>query len=94
MLDDLSSYRSAFEKCISLSLQEFVDDNIQHAEIRHCFTAELWEDDGSCRIDDDEIIPTFATRYESFQQEYKFRVLVSGICWIPFPVVSSPRDMI
>ncbi|KAK4451676.1 Metallo-dependent hydrolase [Podospora aff. communis PSN243] len=74
MLDGLSSYETAFRMCIRHSLQEFADDNIQYAEIRHCF-APLWKDDGSGRIDEHGTMNAFIVEYESFQRVHKFRTL-------------------
>jgi hypothetical protein len=65
MLDGLFNYETASRMCIRHSLQEFADDNIQYAEIRHRF-APLWKDDGSERIDEHGVMNLSSLNMKDF----------------------------
>ncbi|KAK0708298.1 adenosine/AMP deaminase [Lasiosphaeris hirsuta] len=77
MMKGLFNYETAYKEYTQLCLQEFVDDNIQYAEIRPNFmsTNQVWKDDGSTRIDNWGIMELIIKAYEAFQQSHKQRVL-------------------
>jgi adenosine deaminase CECR1 len=73
MMKGLFNYESAYRKYTRLCLQEFVDDNIQYAEIRPNFmtTNQLWTDDGESRKDNEGIMEIIIEECESFQRDTK-----------------------
>ena len=73
----LFNYETAYKKYTKLCLKEFVDDNIQYAEIRPNFmsTNQVWKDDGSDRIDNHGIVKLITSAYEEFQAIHKSKVL-------------------
>lgn len=77
MMKGLFNYETAFRTYTRLCLQEFVDDNIQYAEIRPNFMAtnQVWKDDGTLRIDNLGIVTLITSAYDEFQEKHKFRIL-------------------
>jgi len=77
MMKGLFNYKTAYRKYTRQCLDEFVDDNIQYAEIRPNFMSsnQVWEDDGSHRIDNVGIMNLIISEYEAFQREHDGRVL-------------------
>ncbi|KAK5653336.1 hypothetical protein OQA88_9027 [Cercophora sp. LCS_1] len=77
MMKGLFNYETAYTEYTTRCLQEFVDDNIQYAEIRPNFmsTNQVWKDDGSGRIDNRGIVDLITTAYDKFQDKHKFKVL-------------------
>ena len=71
MMKGLFNYETAYRRYTRLCLQEFVNDNIQYAEIRPNFmkTNQLWSDDGTRRIDNFAIMKIIIDEYDQFQQE-------------------------
>ncbi|EOO01313.1 putative adenosine amp deaminase protein [Phaeoacremonium minimum UCRPA7] len=71
MMKGLFNYETACRRYTRLCLQEFVNDNIQYAEIRPNFmkTNQLWSDDGTRRIDNFAIMKIIIDEYDQFQQE-------------------------
>ncbi len=67
----LFNYETAYRKYTRLLLQDFVDDNIQYAEIRPNFmkTNQLWSDDGTRQIDNSGIMKIIIGEYEAFQAQ-------------------------
>ncbi len=77
MMKGLFNYETAYRKYTRQCLEEFVDDNIQYAEIRPNFMAsnQVWKDDGSLRIDNIGIMNLIISEYEAFQRDHRRRVL-------------------
>ncbi|KAK0641032.1 hypothetical protein B0T16DRAFT_336559 [Cercophora newfieldiana] len=77
MMKGLFNYETAYIKYTILCLQEFVDDNIQYAEIRPNFmsTNQVWKDDGTRRIDNHGIVKLITEAYDDFQKKHKHKVL-------------------
>lgn len=77
MMKGLFNYETAYKSYTKLCLQEFVDDNIQYAEIRPNFMAtnQVWKDDGSSRIDNKGIVNLITSAYDEFQKEHNSEVL-------------------
>lgn len=77
MMKGLFNYETAYKKYTKLCMQEFVDDNIQYAEIRPNFmsTNQVWKDDGSERICNRGIVNLITTAYNEFQKEHNGEVL-------------------
>jgi len=77
MMKGLFNYETAYRRYTRQCLDEFVDDNIQYAEIRPNFmpSNQVWKDDGSSRIDNIGIMDLIVTEYEAFQKDHKRRVL-------------------
>jgi len=73
MMKGLFNYETAYRKYTRLLLQDFVNDNIQYAEIRPNFmkTNQLFTDDGANLIDNDGIMRIIIDEYEAFQQKSK-----------------------
>ncbi len=73
----LFNYETAYREYTTLCLKDFVDDNIQYAEIRPNFmsTNQVWKDDGSDRIDNEGIVNLIIAAYDDFQKHHKQRVL-------------------
>ncbi|KAK1825724.1 adenosine deaminase 2 [Podospora conica] len=77
MMKGLFNYETAYRRYTKLCLQEFVDDNIQYAEIRPNFmsTNQVWKDDGSGKFDNEGIVEIITSAYDKFQRTHKFKVL-------------------
>lgn len=73
MMKGLFNYETAFREYTRRCLHEFVDDNIQYAEIRPNFMKNnnLWYDDGSKEIKNDGIMDIIIQEYEEFEKERK-----------------------
>jgi adenosine deaminase CECR1 len=73
MMKGLFNYETAYKKYTRQCLDEFVDDNIQYAEIRPNFmwSNQVWKDDGSSRIDNVGIMNLIIGEYEAFQKDHK-----------------------
>lgn len=73
----LFNYKTAYRKYTRQCLLEFVADNIQYAEIRPNFMSsnQVWEDDGSRRVDNVGIMDLIIDEYEAFQKDHNRRVL-------------------
>ena len=71
MMKGLFNYETAYRKYTRLCLEEFVNDNIQYAEIRPNFmkTNQLWTDDGTRQIDNAGIMRIIMEEYDRFQRE-------------------------
>ncbi len=69
MMKGLFNYETAYRQYTHLCLQEFVEDNIQYAEIRPNFmkTNQLWTDDGTRQIDNVGIMDIIIEEYNKFQ---------------------------
>ncbi|KAL2162102.1 hypothetical protein VTH06DRAFT_7887 [Thermothelomyces fergusii] len=77
MMKGLFNYKTAYRQYTRLCLEEFVADNIQYAEIRPNFMSsnQVWEDDGSSRIDNAGIMNLIIDEYEAFQKIHQRRIL-------------------
>ena len=77
MMKGLFNYKTAYRRYTRQCLDEFVADNIQYAEIRPNFMSsnQVWEDDGSYRIDNVGIMNLIIGEYEAFQKEHQGRIL-------------------
>ncbi|KAJ4293849.1 hypothetical protein N0V88_005363 [Collariella sp. IMI 366227] len=77
MMKGLFNYETAYKRYTRQCLEEFVDDNIQYAEIRPNFMSsnQVWKDDGSSRIDNVGIMNLIIGEYEAFQKEHQREVL-------------------
>jgi len=71
MMKGLFNYERAYRLYTQALLQDFIDDNIQYAEIRPNFmdTNQLWSDDGRQRIDNEGIMEIIMQEYDRFQQK-------------------------
>lgn len=71
MMKGLFNYETAYREYTRQCLQEFVDDNIQYAEIRPNFmtTNQVWLDDGSKRIDNAGILKIIIDECGKFKPE-------------------------
>jgi adenosine deaminase CECR1 len=71
MMKGLFNYETAYREYTRLCLLDFVDDNIQYAEIRPNFmkTNQLWTDDGLKQIDNSGIMNIIIDEYDKFQRE-------------------------
>jgi adenosine deaminase CECR1 len=69
MMKGLFNYETAYREYTHRCLQEFIDDNIQYAEIRPNFmkTNQVWKDDGTSRIDNFGIMNLIIDAYHEFQ---------------------------
>lgn len=70
MMKGLFNYERAYREYTRSCLQDFVDDNIQYAEIRPNFMAtnQVWRDDGSSQMDNIEIMEMIIEEYKTFKQ--------------------------
>lgn len=77
MMKGLFNYETAYREYTRQCLIEFVDDNIQYAEIRPNFMSsnQVWKDDGSLRIDNIGIMDLIISEYEAFQAKHQKKVL-------------------
>ncbi|KAK0629112.1 hypothetical protein B0T17DRAFT_486286 [Bombardia bombarda] len=77
LMKGLFNYETAYKEYTTQCLQEFVDDNIQYAEIRPNFmpTNQVWKDDGSIQLPNKEIVELIIARYNLFQETHKGEVL-------------------
>lgn len=65
MLKGLFGYRSAFTDYTKACIEDFINDNIQYAEIRPNFPSNsLIEDDGSAQIDNTGLLQIIADQVE------------------------------
>ncbi|OIW25037.1 Metallo-dependent hydrolase [Coniochaeta ligniaria NRRL 30616] len=73
MMKGLFNYETAFREYTRRCLQEFVDDNIQYAEIRPNFMKDnnLWKDDGSETISNSGIMDIIIQECNQFQEKIK-----------------------
>ncbi|KAK4200850.1 putative adenosine deaminase-related growth factor [Triangularia verruculosa] len=73
MMKGLFNYKRAYQMYTRHCLDEFADDNIQYAEIRVNFmsTNQVWEDDGSKKLDNEGITDLIIEEYEKFQMGHK-----------------------
>src|SRR3569833_3440097 len=73
MMKGRFNYETAYRKYTRRLLQDFVNDNIQYAEIRPNFmkTNQLFTDDGANLIDNDGIMRIIIDEYAAFQQKSK-----------------------
>ncbi|KAG7117596.1 Adenosine deaminase AGSA like protein [Verticillium longisporum] len=73
MMKGLFNYETAYRKYTRLLLEDFVRDNIQYAEIRPNFmtTNQVWLDDGSKQVENQEIVKMIIDEYEKFQRKNK-----------------------
>ncbi|EON99278.1 putative adenosine amp deaminase protein [Phaeoacremonium minimum UCRPA7] len=71
MMKGLFNYETAYRRYTRLCLEEFIQDNIQYAEIRPNFmeTNQVWTDDGTRQIDNVGIMQIITEEYDRFQQE-------------------------
>ncbi|KAI9148671.1 Adenosine deaminase CECR1-A [Paramyrothecium foliicola] len=69
MMKGLFNYETAYRSYTRACLQEFVNDNIQYAEIRVNFmkSNKVLSDDGSRQMENSEIVKLIRDEYESFQ---------------------------
>ena len=67
----LFNYETVYRKYTRLLLRDFMNDNIQYAEIRPNFmrTNQLWTDDGVGQIDNAGIMNIIIDEYRAFQAE-------------------------
>jgi adenosine deaminase CECR1 len=77
MMKGLFNYEKAYREYTRLCLEDFVDDNIQYAEIRPNFMSsnQVWLNDGSRRIDNAGIMDLIINEYEKFQETHQGEVL-------------------
>lgn len=77
MMKGLFNYKSAYARYTRHCLEEFADDNIQYAEIRVNFmsTNQVWEDDGSKKLDNEGITDLIIDQYEKFQRQHQGKVV-------------------
>ncbi|KAK3292643.1 uncharacterized protein B0H64DRAFT_377148 [Chaetomium fimeti] len=77
MMKGLFNYKTAYRRYTRQCLEEFVDDKIQYAEIRPNFMSsnQVWEDDGSCRVDNVGIMDLIIDEYEAFQKDHNRQTL-------------------
>ncbi|KAL2197899.1 hypothetical protein P885DRAFT_68100 [Corynascus similis CBS 632.67] len=77
MMKGLFNYKTAYRRYTRQCLDEFVADNIQYAEIRPNFMSsnQVWEDDGSSRIDNIGIMNLIIDEYEAFQKDHQRQIL-------------------
>ncbi len=68
MMKGLFNYESAYREYTRQLLKDFVDDNIQYAEIRPNFMQanQLWTDDGWRQIDNVGIMQIIIDEYSNF----------------------------
>lgn len=73
MMKGLFNYKTAYETYTRKCLQEFLDDNIQYAEIRPNFMVnnQLWDDVGVNKIDNAGIMKIIKEQCEKFMGTYK-----------------------
>jgi adenosine deaminase CECR1 len=73
MMKGLFNYETAYREYTRLLLQDFIDDNIQYAEIRPNFmvTNQLRTDDGLSQIDNRGIMNIIVEEYNKFQARSK-----------------------
>jgi len=71
MMKGLFNYETAYRLYTQALLQNFVDDNIQYAEIRPNFmdTNQLWSDDGERRLENEDIMGIIMEEYRKFQDK-------------------------
>ncbi|KAK4124510.1 Metallo-dependent hydrolase [Parathielavia appendiculata] len=76
MIKELFNYKKAYVRYTQACLEEFARDNIQYAEIRpnFMFTNQVWEDDGSARLDNEAIVKLIISEYEAFQKKHGEKV--------------------
>ncbi|KAK3950508.1 hypothetical protein QBC32DRAFT_13451 [Pseudoneurospora amorphoporcata] len=76
MMKGLFNYFSAYREYTRKCLREFVDDNIQYAEIRPNFMKnnQVWSDDGTRQTDNFGIMDLIIDEYEKFQKTHKREV--------------------
>ncbi|EAA28427.2 hypothetical protein GE21DRAFT_9262 [Neurospora crassa] len=76
MMKGLFNYEAAYREYTQKCLEEFVNDNIQYAEIRPNFmeTNQVWHDNGEGRIDNEGIMDLIIGVYEKFQETHKHRI--------------------
>lgn len=69
MMKGLFNYETAYRTYTRKCLEDFMDDNIQYAEIRPNFmdTNQVWTDDGTKQIDNEGIVEMIIEEYETFQ---------------------------
>ncbi|EJT80143.1 hypothetical protein GGTG_00147 [Gaeumannomyces tritici R3-111a-1] len=72
MMKGLFNYETAYRKYTQQCLQDFVDDNIQYAEIRPNFmhTNQVWSTDGKQLYDNYEIMKIIADECNSFLENW------------------------
>ncbi|KAK3333728.1 hypothetical protein B0T19DRAFT_440462 [Cercophora scortea] len=77
LMKGLFNYETAYKEYTRLCLIEFVNDNIQYAEIRPNFMAtnQVWKDDGSSQIDNKGTIQLIIDQYNEFQLTHGREVL-------------------
>lgn len=77
MMKGLFNYVTAYRQYTQRCLEEFVDDNIQYAEIRPNFmsTNQVWLDDGSAQLDNEGIMKLIMEEYDKFQRQHEKQVL-------------------
>ncbi|CAK7210136.1 hypothetical protein SCUCBS95973_000689 [Sporothrix curviconia] len=73
MMKGLFNYVSVYRKYTELFLQDLLDDNIQYAEIRPNFmtTNQLWNDDGTDKLDNAGIVRLIVQACEDFKEAHK-----------------------
>ena len=73
----LFNYKMAYVGYTRACLADFAKDNIQYAEIRPNFmmTNQVWEDDGSTKLNNEDIMNLIISGYEDFQRGHQSKVL-------------------
>lgn len=76
MMKGLFNYMAAYKEYTRKCLEEFVNDNIQYAEIRPNFMEnnQVMLDDGSDKIDNKGIMDLIINVYEEFQRDHGRKV--------------------
>ncbi|KAK4096377.1 Metallo-dependent hydrolase [Parathielavia hyrcaniae] len=95
MMKGLFNYKTAYVRYTQACLAEFARDNIQYAEIRPNFmqTNQVWEDEGSGRLDNEAIMRLIIAEYEAFQQTHRGKVF-KGLKIIYCTPRSFGKDMV
>ena len=77
MMKGLFNYKTAYVEYTRACLADFAKDNIQYAEIRPNFmmTNQVWEDDGSTKLNNEDIMNLIISGYEDFQRGHQSKVL-------------------
>jgi adenosine deaminase CECR1 len=77
MMKGLFNYKTAFTKYTRLCLEDFVQENIQYAEIRPNFmqTNQIWEDDGEKQIDNAGTMDIIAEQCDKFLETHSSKFI-------------------
>ncbi|CAK7225028.1 hypothetical protein SBRCBS47491_005752 [Sporothrix bragantina] len=96
MMKGLFNYETVYRKYTELFLQDLLNDNIQYAEIRPNFmtTNQLWNDDGTAKLDNAGIVKLIIGACEAFKKAHKGVRNFDGIKIIYCTPRSFPNDKV